>query len=262
LLAYGSLNDQSVKNVTPGNLQSVLSNQGGQCALAIMTKAPVSGQVKTRLTPPLTPAEAAALNRSFLQDTAALLGRVGPGSAGIVCFTPAGAADLYSSLLPPAFGLLPQRGETLEDRIRSAFDDLFLSGFDSVCLIGSDSPTIPLTTYVEVVELLRSPQDLVVVGPADDGGYYLIGLKKPHPELFYAIDWSTDRVLDQTIARAADLRLQVHMLPPHYDVDDSASLARLCRELFRPPTQSTSRFAPATTAFLRDLIAHHGELRT
>jgi rSAM/selenodomain-associated transferase 1 len=251
-----------VKNV--GDPPFVSASQIAQrtCALAIMTKAPVSGQVKTRLTPPLTPAEAAQLNRCFIQDTARILGKVGLGSDGVVCFTPPGAEHLYSTLIPHSFRLLPQRGETLGDRVRSAFEDLFMSGFDAVCLIGSDSPTVPLTTYVRAIEILGSSDNVAVVGPADDGGYYLIGLAEPHPQLFDGVNWSTVRVLDQTLARAAELRLNVEMLPPHYDVDDDESLARLSDELLLDPSaQSKSELAPATAAFLGQLTKRYGTFR-
>ena len=138
-----------------------------------------------------------------------------------------------------------------------------MSGFDAVCLIGSDSPTVPLTTYVRATEILGSSDNVAVVGPADDGGYYLIGLTEPQPQLFYGVDWSTGRVLDQTLARAAELRLKVEMLPPHYDVDGDDSLARLRDELLLDPSaQSKSELAPATAAFLGQLTKRYGTLRS
>ena len=78
---------------------------------------------------------------------------------------------------------------------------------------------------------MEAPGNRVVFGPSDDGGYYLIGLKKPHRRLFEQIDWSTERVLNQTIQRANDIELEVKLLPTGYDVDDQAGLRRLCDEL-------------------------------
>ncbi|MBV9618327.1 MAG: TIGR04282 family arsenosugar biosynthesis glycosyltransferase, partial [Verrucomicrobia bacterium] len=173
------------------------------CALAIMTKAPRAGQVKTRLQPPLTPQEAAQLNICFLRDTAAAIKSArGSEAIGVGVFTPIGSEAAYGDILPRDFELLPQRGEEFGDRLAFAVDDLFRCGFGSVCLIDSDSPTIPSDIYAEAVACLARPGDRVVLGPSDDGGYYLIGLKQNHRELFDGIEWSTEHVLDQTIERA------------------------------------------------------------
>ncbi len=159
-----------------------------------MTKAPHAGQVKTRLTPPLTAEEAAALNICFLRDIAAAITRVGGNSRGIGCFTPVGAEETYRDIFPIEFHLLAQRGGDLSQRLVGAIEDLIALGFTSVCLINSDSPTAPATVFAEAARVLSSANEAVVIGPSDDGGYYLLGIKKPHPRLFEAIDWSTDRV--------------------------------------------------------------------
>jgi uncharacterized protein len=226
----------------------------GFCALAVMTKAPQPGRVKTRLVPPLTPEEAAELNKCFLRDTAAAISTVcsrrpagyvqfehacashseAAGSAcGIAVYTPVGAESTYNDILPTAFSLLPQRGDKFGERLYSAVEDLFKCGFGSVCLIDSDSPTVPAENFAEAVELLSTIEDRVVLGPSDDGGYYLIGVKKPHRHLFEQIDWSTERVLNQTMQRATEIGIEVKLLPTGYDIDDAASLRRLCDELLR-----------------------------
>src|SRR5206468_12448816 len=110
-------------------------------------------------------------------------------------------------------------------------EDLFRCGFDSMCLIDSDSPTVPAENFKQAVELLSTSEDCVVLGPSDDGGYYLIGMKKPHRHLFEQIDWSTERVLNQTMQRATEIGIEVKLLPRGYDVDDGASLRRLCNEI-------------------------------
>ncbi len=227
----------------------------GRCALAIMTKAPRAGQVKTRLTPPLTPEEAAGLNRCFLQDLAASITAAGGSGQGIGCYTPVGAEEAYGDLFPPGFQLIPQRNGDFGSRLAGAVKDLLSVGFASVCLINSDSPTTPAAAFAEAVEVLARPEDLVVLGPSDDGGYYLIGLKQVHRRLFEGIDWSTERVMSQTLERAAELGLGVHLLPACYDVDDRVTLGRLCQDLLGP---NDSEAAPATRSFLQTLVRQEG----
>jgi uncharacterized protein len=129
-------------------------------------------------------------------------------------------------------------------------------GFDSVCLIDSDSPTVPAENFAEAVELLSPREDRIVLGPSDDGGYYLIGVNKQHRYLFEQIDWSTEHVLNQTVQRAAEIGLEVKLLPTGYDVDDGASLRRLCNELLADTTSTD--IAPYTREFLAKLTAHSG----
>jgi rSAM/selenodomain-associated transferase 1 len=249
----------------------------GLCALAVMTKAPQPGRVKTRLVPPLTPEEAAELNKCFLRDTATAISSVCSGrpvgdaskmqfehagashseastaACGIAVYTPVGAESAYNDILPPAFALLPQRGDKFGERLYSAVEDLFRCGFELVCLIDSDSPTVPAANFAETVELLSTTEDRVVLGPSDDGGYYLIGVKKPHRHLFDQIDWSTERVLNQTMQRATEIGIEVKLLPTGYDVDDDASLRRLCNELLGE--RGDDSVAPSTRKFLAGLVA-------
>jgi rSAM/selenodomain-associated transferase 1 len=236
----------------------------GLCALAVMTKAPQAGRVKTRLTPPLSPEEAALLNICFLRDTtAAILQTTDAKRArGIAVYTPVGAEETYAEILPDEFALVPQRGEAFGERLSAATGDLLQLGFDSLCLIDSDSPTVPEKAFAQAVEFLARPEDSVVLGPSDDGGYYLIGLKKNHRRLFEAIDWSTERVLEQTIKAAREIGVPVHLLPTWYDVDDRGTLARLCRELFGSNGSDENGFtAPATRGFLSDLLEREGRGR-
>jgi uncharacterized protein len=258
----------------------------GLCALAVMTKAPQAGRVKTRLVPPLTPEEAAELNKCFLRDTAAAISiacsrrpacppkprrrRVGDAgkiqfknasashseattaACGIAVYTPVGAESAYNDILPVDFSLLLQRGEKFGERLYLAVEDLVKCGFDSVCLIDSDSPTVPAETFQQAVELLSTSENRVVLGPSDDGGYYLIGVKKPHRDLFEQIDWSTERVLNQTMRRATEIGSEVKLLPTGYDVDDAAGLRRLCNELLGDATSSD--IAPSTRKFLASFV--------
>lgn len=236
----------------------------GVCALAVMTKAPQAGRVKTRLTPPLSAEEAAALNVCFLRDTTAAISRTAETKAaqGIAVYTPAGSEEAYAGILPVGFQLVVQRGEAFGERLAAATEDLLALGFDSLCLIDSDSPTLPETAFAQAVDFLALPEDSVVLGPSDDGGYYLIGLKRAHRRLFEAIDWSTERVFEQTIAAAREINLAVHLLPAWYDVDDRHTLSRLCGEcLGSNGRDAATCAAPATRQFLAALIEHEGRDR-
>jgi rSAM/selenodomain-associated transferase 1 len=238
---------------------------GEVCALAVMTKAPRAGVVKTRLVPPLTQNEAAQVNRSFLRDVADAISvavRETPremAALGVGVFTPPGAEAEYENILPEDFFLIAQRGDHFGDRLIFAAEDLFKAGFASVCLINSDSPTVPAESFAQAVKLLRLPGDRIVLGPCDDGGYYLIGLKSLHRELFEQIDWSTERVLEQTRQRAAEIEIEVKLLPVGYDVDDRATLRRLCGELLGE--NSREDVAPHTRKFLREIVAREGPAR-
>ena len=226
-----------------------------------MTKEPRAGQVKTRLMPPLTLEEAAALNICFLRDMTASIAMTTAQEAarGVAIYTPAGAASAYADILPPGFHLVPQRGELLGERLIFALEDLFQLGFESVCLINSDSPTVPPQTFSAAATILAQPEDTVVLGPTEDGGYYLIGVKRVHRDLFEDISWSTDRVLEQTIARAERLKVKVHLLPTWYDVDDRVTLQRLCTEFFSPTGRAAAGYpAPATRDFLERLLQRKG----
>jgi len=237
------------------------SSRGGRvagfCALAIMTKAPRAGAVKTRLQPPLTPEEAAELNVCFLQDTARAISRAGERARGVAVYTPAEAGHEYDKILPRDFKLLPQRGDGFGERLLLATEDLLRVGFQSCCLIDSDSPTVTAEVYREAVDALQSKAERVVLGPTDDGGYYLIGMKHAYASLFADIDWSTARVFDQTMARARKIGLEIHVLPSFFDVDDRAALRRLCEELLGKDGGS----AQATTKFLQDILDGEGRDR-
>lgn len=230
-------------------------------ALAIMTKAPRAGRVKTRLTPPLTAEEAAELNICFLRDISAAIARAGDHATGIACYTPAGSEEVYREILPAEFQLIAQRNGDFGQRLAGAIEDLLVVGFAAVCLINSDSPTVPASVFAQAADLLSSPDKEIWLGPSDDGGYYLIGMKKLYPEFFQGIDWSTDRVLGQTLECAAHTGLEVHLLPASYDVDDHTTLHRLCDDLLGPNESENSEIAPATREFLRQIVAREGRRR-
>ena len=230
------------------------------CALGLMAKAPFAGEVKTRLVPPLTAEEAAALNVCFLRDMAANIQTVSKTQAasGLVVYTPAGSESAFEGVLPRGFNLLTQRGASLGERLCNATDDLLRQGYGAVCLINSDSPTLPESILIRAIELLATDGDRVVLGAAEDGGYYLIGLKHAHRNLFNEIAWSTSNVLARTKQRAAEIDLHVELLPPWYDVDDAETLSRLCEELFFTTSLNGAYPAPHTRAFLEVIIKNEG----
>ena len=230
------------------------------CALGLMAKAPLAGEVKTRLVPPLTEREAAELNICFLRDMAANIKSVNEtaASSGLVVYTPAGSESAFDGALPVGFEFLVQRGTSLGERLCNATDDLLKQGYSAVCLINSDSPTLPKSILIQAVELLAMDGDRVVLGVAEDGGYYLIGLKHVHRNLFNEIAWSTPDVLARTRQRAAEIDLPVEMLPPWYDVDDAETLNRLCEELFLMPSLDEAYLAPHTRAFLESIMKTEG----
>ncbi len=202
-------------------------------ALAVVAKAPVAGQVKTRLCPPLSAAEAAEFARCALLDTieqVRALGRASPA----VAYAPAEARALFERLAP-GFTLVPQRGADLGERMAGAIERLLEHGFDAVLLVGADTPSLPAAFLRQAVGAIASPEVDMVVGPSEDGGYYLIGLRAPHPELFEGIAWGTPGVLAATMRRAEARGLRSVRLPVWFDVDTPADLERLAASLAGTP---------------------------
>jgi uncharacterized protein len=199
-------------------------------ALVIFAKAPIPGQVKTRLCPPLTPDEAATLHGSFVLDT---LERTKTAAEKLKLQIDRYLACAPSSTLAffkimeerQGVRLIDQVGDDLGGRMNQACATLFARGYRQVLLIGTDVPTLPLDHFKQALTSLEN-HDLVL-GPAVDGGYYLIGLKRPIPELFVDIPWSTDQVLKFTQEKAVTSRLQTALLEPWRDVDTLADLQAL-----------------------------------
>jgi rSAM/selenodomain-associated transferase 1 len=213
----------------------------GGCAIAVMAKVPRPGNVKTRLVPPLTPEAASALSASFLRDITENVLLAGRDSTihGYVAYAPAGYERCFNGVMAPGTRLVLADGAPVSaSRVHGfgrcllhAAQSLFVRGHDAVCLLNSDSPTLPTALLSRAASTLAAEGERIVLGPADDGGYYVIGMNAPHTHLFQDIDWSTDRVAEQTRQRARTLGLSVVELETWYDVDDATALLRLCREL-------------------------------
>ncbi|MEJ0015501.1 MAG: DUF2064 domain-containing protein [Acetobacteraceae bacterium] len=232
------------------------------CAVGVMAKAPRPGFAKTRLCPPLHPAQAAALSAAFLRDITenlALAARDAPVH-GCVAYAPAGAEDLFDGHLAPDTALLladgtppmPPDVQGFGRCLLHAVQAMLAAGFAAACVLNSDSPTLPTEVLRLAARLLLAPGERVVLGPADDGGYYLLGVKRAHARLFADIAWSTSGVAAATQARADELGLDVAVLPAWYDVDDAAALARLVAGDAAPGLQ------PYPAPFTRACLARIG----
>jgi rSAM/selenodomain-associated transferase 1 len=222
-------------------------------AIGIICKAPQPGRSKTRLATAIGVAAASELSACFLRDVAAAIEAVPEalGRRGYGVYAPAGAEHVMRQLLPAGFGLVLQAGDDLGYVLDGAARAL-LAGHDCVLLVNGDSPTLPPRLLVQAIEALRESGDRMVLGPASDGGYYLIGLKRPHPQLFARIAWGTETVARSTCERAAEIGLAATLLPEWYDVDDLKTLRWLQDELAGHSTRfRAGGFAPASRAFLR-----------
>ncbi len=234
------------------------------CAIAVMAKAPQPGRSKTRLSPPLSPEGCAALSAAFLRDITdniALAAQTTP-IEGCIAYAPAGLEHLFEGHLAPGTGLvladgtppMPPNVEGFGRCLLHAIHSLLDAGHDAACVLNSDSPTLPTSLLRRTAELLAASGERAVLGPAEDGGYYLLGVKAPHAALFTDIAWSTESVAEQTRARAAQIGLELVELDTWYDVDNRAALARLLDELGgRMRGALTPYPAPVTAACLARL---------
>jgi rSAM/selenodomain-associated transferase 1 len=216
--------------------------------LLVVAKAPVAGQTKTRLCPPLDGATAAALYTCFLRDTLALMEQVAD-VRHMIGYLPEDAAGYFRELAPQ-MALAPQRGADLGERLDNLLADALAAGAGAAVVMDSDSPTLPAAYVQQAFAELEAGAD-VVIGPCEDGGYYLIGLRRPQPRLLREVQMSTPHVLRDTLAIAAELGLRAALLPAWYDVDTAAELARLREELRVAPPE----VAPHTREFLNNHIS-------
>ena len=222
-------------------------------AIGIICKAPEPGLSKTRLAASIGAQAAAELSACFLRDLAATIGSVPSrlGSRGVAVYAPAGGEALLRPLLPPTFDFLLQTGRDLGAVLLGATEALLEKDHQCVLLVNGDSPTLPVRLIMQAIEALRGSDDCIVLGPASDGGYYLIGLKRPHARLFEGVNWGTASVFAETRARAEEIGLPVALLPEWYDVDDEETLRWLRQELAgRSARFADGAPAPRTRAYL------------
>ena len=222
-------------------------------AVAILCKTPAPGLSKTRLSPPLKPDECAGISACFITDLARTIGALVAegGVTGYAVYTPVGSEAQLRELLPSGFEIVPQRGEGFGERLLHGVEDL-LARHSGAIVVNSDSPTLPLGILRAAVAAVKAG-DRVVLSPADDGGYTLIGLSRMHAHLFDDMPWSTPAVYRLTRERAAEIGVPVVDVPGWYDVDDAASLRMLEDEFSgrRPDfAEAGGAEAPATRRFL------------
>ena len=225
-------------------------------AVAVFCKTPAAGRSKTRLSPPLRPEECSALSTCFIRDIASTIGSLAQCAdvTGYAVYTPSGSEAELRKLLPPNFGLVLQGEGDLGARLLKATEDILAAGHAGAILINSDSPTLPYAVLRQAADALLNT-DAVVLGPALDGGYTLIGLSKAHARLFEDIPWSTSVVYERTVERAREMKLAVVDVPMWYDVDDEETLSLLQSELAGNPLSFAPHDligadAPATRRFL------------
>lgn len=206
-------------------------------AVAMMARAPAAPG-KTRLLGHIDAAQHAALRVALFHDTLDALRAVRGVDHIVICDPPEACPDVRASVGHDV-DVLAQHSGDLGMRLAGAFEDLFRLGAAAAVIVGSDLPDLPPAIVRQAADILGRPGDRVVIGPALDGGYYLVGLKAPHRGLFAGIDWGSPAVLGQTLDRARTLGLPVELLPPWADVDDPTDLQRLARE--RTPGAARTR---------------------
>ena len=229
------------------------------CGVAVMAKASQPGLTKTRLCPPLTFEEAANFNTAFLKDIAENLiaASARTSLAGTMAFGPPRSEAFFRRHLTGDIALHEVWRADFGDCLREAMRRQFAAGHRAACVLNSDSPTLPIALLAEMVDILSRPGDRAVLGPSTDGGYYLLASKTLHPHLFKGVAWSSEAVFAQTLERAAEIGLPVHILPEWYDIDDAAALRLLAEELLAGKSFSASLQsspAPNSTALLETMF--------
>jgi hypothetical protein len=201
-------------------------------ALVVMAKKPEAGITKTRLCPPFSYEQAASFYEAMLMDTFALADSIAGVQLG-VAITPIQSIQYFIENTPNGTRIYPVDGRDIGQCLHKTIVSLLKDGFKKVLAINSDGPTLPENYLYQSIMLLDDHD--AVLGPGEDGGYYLIGLKEERCEIFDSIDWSTERVLSQTLARLQSLQLNTALLPPWYDVDTTSDAARLAMEIDELP---------------------------
>jgi rSAM/selenodomain-associated transferase 1 len=203
-----------------------------ECAIILMAKQPQAGKTKTRLCPPFSPEEAAELYEALLKDTLALAGGLEEVQMA-VAISPPESLGYFEQIAPPGTLLLQVQGANIGVCLEQSFVALLQRGYQKVLALNTDGPSLPREYLLQAIQMLDT-HDLVL-GPSDDGGYYVVGLKERLPAIFENITWSTGTVLSRTLEQAQKLRLRVALTPPWYDVDSPADVRRLLAELIHQP---------------------------
>ena len=221
-------------------------------ALLVFAKVPRPGNVKTRLTPLLSPSEAARLYTAFLRDTIRQAQRLSGADARLYLAPPLPEGGI--DILPAGVSLHEQQGDGLGERMHQAVQDTLDDGYDRVVLMGSDHPTLPLSFLREAFRALKDPASLCL-GPTEDGGFYLMGMNALYPQLFADMTYSHPDVFADTLARAEPTDADVTVLPQWYDVDRPADLNRMLSDLQKENADAPNTRRMANQLGLQDLLA-------
>lgn len=220
------------------SLESLMNRVLDKLLLVIVAKVPVPGEVKTRLCPELTPEEATDLYCCLLQDKIAEMSSI-KGIDLAISYTPQGSEEYFRSFISNRFKFFPQSGKNLGERLNNIFVEKMAEGYDAISIIDSDSPDLPKSIVRESFHLLTTGRADAVFGPCYDGGYYLVGLRKAHPELFKDIPWSTAAVLQRTLESAAASAVKTKLLPRWNDLDTFKDLLAYYRKHKDKPPECT-----------------------
>ncbi len=219
-------------------------------ALIVFAKAPVPGKVKTRLTPGIPPEHAARLYECFLLDSIPLYQTL--SDVSVLLYLESESDRGYFEEHFPDLPCYIQEGETLGERMKGAFETSFNEQHRRVIVVGTDHPTLPLRTISTGYQVLDAYDDAIVIGPSEDGGYYALGMRTIHPELFQDIEFSTSTVYEETMKRMVDIDVTVHVLPKWYDVDTLEDIVRLQNDLQNPELNGS--VLTHTTACIQELV--------
>lgn len=236
-----------------GTVQKI-NLSGAGAAIIIMVKTPLAGTVKTRLEPALSPALCANLAACFFQDTLSKALKL--AATVFVAYTPVGGEGLLQALADEVnprdqVQWIRQKGAELGSRILACLEETNRQGYGPLLVVGTDSPDLPAHFLQLALDALSDPECDAVIGPAQDGGYYLLGVQRPQTELLQGISWSTAQVLEQTDAAALKAGLRLVSLPIWYDVDTPEDLENLRINL--GGNAKSEATAPRTRTFLTSL---------
>jgi len=206
--------------------------------IVIMAKVPVPGRVKTRLIPAVGPEGAAEIARQLLHQTIDLVEQL-KGTKTILAVAPSDQLEQMANVIGRPISMIPQGEGDLGRRLARVFRTAFEQGAQGVLVVGTDHPQLPQAALEQGVAWLLERKEQVILGPTEDGGYYAVGLNRPHPELFDGIPWSTADVLEETKRKAEASRLPVRLLPGWFDLDRPEDLNRPeAQTLFKQPSAS------------------------
>lgn len=220
-----------------------------ECTLIVFAKPPVPGAVKTRLMPFLTPQEAARLYQAFLADSLQQYAQLG---VPVRLYWAGDQETLPNDMHLYGASVHEQHGADLAARMHAAFSESFQAGYSRVVIIGTDNPTLP-TKYVRFAFKALAKTDAVVLGPSDDGGYYLLGMTRFYPVLFRGMRYSHARVFEETLGRAEQTPAHITVLPRWYDVDTKEAFWQLHKDV-KDETIEASRTRRIVAALEERLI--------